>query len=44
MVELAPEDDGPFRLGFAGDTFNMAWYLRRLLPADWRYQSKIWSV
>lgn len=36
MVELAPADDGTFRLGFAGDTFNMAWYLRRLLPADWQ--------
>ena len=36
MVELAPASDGLFRQGFAGDTFNMAWYLRRLLPADWQ--------
>lgn len=33
MVELAPAGDGRFALGFAGDTFNTAWYLRRLLPA-----------
>ncbi|WP_103256516.1 sugar kinase [Tabrizicola aquatica] len=34
MVELAPAGDGHFALGYAGDTFNTAWYLRRLLPAD----------
>jgi 2-dehydro-3-deoxygluconokinase len=33
MVELAPAAGGLFALGFAGDTFNTAWYLRRLLPA-----------
>lgn len=32
MVELAPTEDGTFAMGFAGDTFNTAWYLRRLLP------------
>jgi 2-dehydro-3-deoxygluconokinase len=32
MVELAPTGDGRFAMGFAGDTFNTAWYLRRLLP------------
>ncbi|MFN0114243.1 MAG: sugar kinase [Paracoccaceae bacterium] len=36
MVEFAPQGDGTYRQGFAGDTFNMAWYLRRLLPAAWR--------
>jgi 2-dehydro-3-deoxygluconokinase len=36
MVELAPTDQGTYRQGFAGDTFNMAWYLRRLLPAEWQ--------
>jgi len=37
MVELAPlPESGTFRMGFAGDTFNTAWYLRRHLPADWR--------
>lgn len=34
MVELAPQDDGLLRQGFAGDTFNMAWYLKRQRP-DW---------
>ncbi|MBP7242429.1 sugar kinase [Amaricoccus sp.] len=33
MVEFAPNGDGLYRRGFAGDTFNTAWYLRRLLPA-----------
>lgn len=35
MVEMAPAEGGLFRMGFAGDTFNCAWYARRLLPADW---------
>lgn len=34
MVELAPAGAGLFSLGYAGDTFNTAWYLRRLLPGD----------
>lgn len=34
MVELAPLEDGTFNRNFAGDSFNSAWYLRRLLPAD----------
>lgn len=33
MAELAPGDRaGDYRLGFAGDTFNTAWYLARLDP------------
>lgn len=33
MAELAPTGEpGGFRLGFAGDTFNTAWYLARLCP------------
>lgn len=36
MVELAPEADGRFAMGFAGDTFNTAWYLRRSLPKGWQ--------
>lgn len=33
MVELSPTDtEGDFRLNFAGDTFNTAWYVRRCLP------------
>lgn len=35
MVELAPAGQGLLQQGFAGDTFNAAWYLRRRLPADW---------
>ncbi|MCL5778116.1 sugar kinase [Limibaculum sp. FT325] len=35
MVEMAPAPGGLFRMGFAGDTFNTAWYARRLLPAEW---------
>ncbi len=32
MAELSPTDrTGNYRLGFAGDTFNTAWYLRRIL-------------
>lgn len=34
MVELAPAEGDLFAMGFAGDTFNTAWYLRRLLSAD----------
>jgi len=36
MVEMAPAGGGHFAMGFAGDTFNTAWYARRLLPADWQ--------
>lgn len=30
MIEMAPTADGTFGMGFAGDTFNTAWYARRL--------------
>lgn len=38
MVELSQADEGEglWRLGYAGDTLNTAWYLRAALPADWR--------
>jgi 2-dehydro-3-deoxygluconokinase len=37
MLELSQAADGSgWQLGVAGDTLNTAWYLRRLLPADWR--------
>ncbi|MEX6507384.1 sugar kinase [Jiella sp. M17.18] len=36
MVELSSVGDGLYRRGFAGDTFNTAWYLAKALPADWR--------
>lgn len=32
MVELSAAAEGLYRRGFAGDTFNSAWYLRRVLP------------
>ncbi|WP_407943404.1 sugar kinase [Marimonas lutisalis] len=35
MVEMAPAENGLYAMGFAGDTFNTAWYARRLLPEDW---------
>lgn len=36
MVELSDAGHGLLRRGFAGDTFNTAWYARKLLPADWQ--------
>lgn len=37
MLELsAAGQDDLWHLGIAGDTLNTAWYLRRLLPPDWR--------
>lgn len=36
MVELAQIAPDTYRRGFAGDTFNTAWYARRLLPEGWR--------
>lgn len=44
MVELGQSDQpGLWRLGIAGDTLNTAWYLRRLLGADWQvdYLSRV---
>jgi 2-dehydro-3-deoxygluconokinase len=35
MVELSQAGEGLLRKGFAGDTFNTAWYARACLPADW---------
>jgi 2-dehydro-3-deoxygluconokinase len=35
MVELSQAGGGLLRKGFAGDTFNTAWYARACLPADW---------
>lgn len=35
MVEIVPADGGLCRQGFAGDTFNAAWYARQCLPPDW---------
>ena len=36
MVEMAPADAGLFAMGYAGDTFNTAWYARRLLAPEWQ--------
>lgn len=36
MVEMAPQPDGHYAMGFAGDTFNTAWYARACLPAGWQ--------
>jgi 2-dehydro-3-deoxygluconokinase len=35
MVELSQAEDGHLRKGFAGDTFNTAWYARACLPKSW---------
>ena len=35
MVEMSGGEDGQYRLGYAGDTLNTAWYARARLPADW---------
>ena len=35
MVELMQAEGGLMRKGFAGDTFNTAYYARQYLPADW---------
>ncbi len=34
MVEFLRQDDGLWRQGFAGDTLNVAWAVRALLPDD----------
>ncbi|WP_430474415.1 sugar kinase [Thalassospira lucentensis] len=35
MIELSPLQGGEFKSGFAGDTFNTAWYLRRKMRDAW---------
>jgi 2-dehydro-3-deoxygluconokinase len=34
MAELQATDDGLYRLGFAGDTLNTAWYMKALTRAE----------
>ncbi|TCV74457.1 2-keto-3-deoxygluconate kinase [Neorhizobium sp. R1-B] len=36
MVELSQAGEGLLRKGFAGDTFNTAWYARACLTAEWQ--------
>ena len=35
MVEMSEDGSGLYRLGYAGDTLNTAWYARARLPQDW---------
>ncbi|MCV3764932.1 sugar kinase [Rhizobium sp. TRM95796] len=35
MIELASLGGDTFRKGFAGDTFNTAWYARAFMPEKW---------
>nr|WP_169196458.1 sugar kinase [Devosia sp. MC1541] len=36
MIEMSGGEDRSYRLGYAGDTLNSAWYLRALLPDAWK--------
>ncbi|RYE82878.1 MAG: sugar kinase, partial [Hyphomicrobiales bacterium] len=36
MIEMSGGEGGMYKLGYAGDTLNTAWYMRALLPADWQ--------
>ncbi|MDF1601800.1 sugar kinase [Mesorhizobium sp. YIM 152430] len=35
MIEMSAGTDGQWRMGFAGDTLNTAWYARALLGPSW---------
>lgn len=35
MIEMSGGEDRTYRLGYAGDTLNTAWYLRALLGKEW---------
>ncbi|MDF2798049.1 MAG: sugar kinase [Devosia sp.] len=35
MIEMSGGEDRQYRLGYAGDTLNTAWYMRALLQPDW---------
>ncbi len=36
MIEMSGGEDGNYRLGYAGDTLNTAWYARASFPEDWQ--------
>lgn len=36
MIEMSAGEGGLYRLGFAGDTLNTAWYARAALPDSWQ--------
>lgn len=38
MIEMAEGEQGSYKLGFAGDTLNTAWYVRALAPNDARVE------
>lgn len=35
MIEMSERSDGAWRMGFAGDTLNTAWYAPAFLPDGW---------
>ena len=35
MIEMSGGEGGMYKLGFAGDTLNTAWYAKALLPEGW---------
>jgi 2-dehydro-3-deoxygluconokinase len=35
MIEMSGGEESLYRLGYAGDTLNSAWYARALLPEGW---------
>ena len=35
MIEMSGGEDRQYRLGYAGDSLNTAWYMRALLGAEW---------
>jgi 2-dehydro-3-deoxygluconokinase len=36
MIEMSGGADRRYRMGFAGDTLNTSYYVRKLFPADWQ--------
>ena len=34
MVEMSPAEDDRYAMGFAGDTFNTAWYARQMMTSE----------
>lgn len=38
MLEFARQPDGYWRLGYAGDTLNTAWYFRALVDEPWQVE------
>ena len=35
MIEMSGGEEGLYRLGYAGDTLNSAWYAKALMPEGW---------